>query len=348
LVALGTVADLAPLTGENRRLVRQGLAVINKPRREGLKSLMMVSRLQPGAVDAVAIGFALGPRLNAAGRLDTAMAAYDLLTTRDVVQAGQLAMQLEAQDRERQTLTREAQARARELALATHPNAALLFAAGPEFKEGIVGLAAARLTEEFYRPAVVAHRGPEETKGSARSIREFHITDAFDQCAKLLERHGGHAAAAGFTALTSNVDELAERLRAIAESQLGGLDLRPALQVDAVVGLGEVNGELLNSLRQFEPCGYGNPTPLLASYDVKVVNVRQVGAEGKHLKLTLGDARTRASTGGRVTADAIAFNQGHWFGKLPSRVNVAYQLELNEWGGESRLQLNVKDIQSMA
>jgi single-stranded-DNA-specific exonuclease len=340
LVALGTVADLAPLVGENRRLVRQGLAVINKPRREGLKSLMRVSRLQPGGVDAVAIGFALGPRLNAAGRLESAMAAYDLLTTRDVVQAGQLAMQLEAQNRERQTLTREAQARARELALAAHPDAALLFAAGPEFKEGIVGLAAARLTEEFYRPAVVAHRGPEVTKGSARSIREFHITDAFDQCAELLERHGGHAAAAGFTALTPKVDELAERLRAIAARELGERDLRPALQIDAVVRLDEVSGGLLNSLRQFEPCGYGNPTPLLASYDVIAANARQVGVEGKHLKLTLGD--------GRVTADAIAFNQGRWFGRLPARVNVAYQLELNEWGGESRLQLRVKDIQSAA
>ncbi len=266
------------------------------------------------------------------------MAAYDLLTTRDVARAGQLANLLEAQNRERQTLTREAQARARELALATHPDAALLFAAGPEFKEGIVGLAAARLTEEFYRPAVVAHRGSEVTKGSARSIREFHITDAFDQCAELLEKHGGHAAAAGFTALTPKVDELAERLRAIAARELGERDLRPALQIDAVVRLDEVSGELLNSLRQFEPCGYGNPTPLLASYDVIVVNARQVGAEGKHLKLTLGD--------GRVTADAIAFNQGRWFSRLPTRANVAYQLELNEWGGESRLQLNVKDIQS--
>lgn len=338
LVALGTVADLAPLTGENRALVRRGLGLLNKPRREGVKSLLVVSRLKPGAVDATAIAFMLGPRLNAAGRLESAQAAYELLTTQDLFRAGQLAQQLEAQNRERQTLTRDTQARAREIALAYKPDAHLLFAADPDFKSGIVGLAAARLTDEFYRPSVVAVRNPDFTRGSARSIREFHITEAFDQCKALLERHGGHAAAAGFTARAENTEALADALRAIAERELSHLDLRPALQIDAEVPLSEVTGDLERQLRQFQPCGYGNPTPLLVSRDVKVASARTVGADARHLKLTLTD--------GWVMVDAIAFQLGDWLNRLPARVDVAFHLEVNEWGGAQRLQLNVRDIRA--
>lgn len=338
LVALGTVADLASLTGENRVLVRQGLNVLNKPRREGLKALMAIARLKPGGIDSTAIGFMLGPRLNAAGRLESALAAYELLTTTDVMRAGQLATQLEQQNRDRQELTRQAQARAREIALAGQPGAALLFAADADFKPGVVGLAAARLTEEFYRPSVVATIVGEVTKGSARSIREFHITEAFDQCQDLLTKHGGHAAAAGFTAPTANIEELARRLRQIAEQQLGHLDLRPTLRVNAEVPLPEVTGELMRWLQQFEPCGYGNPSPVLATRGLSVVYSRPVGNEAKHLKLTLTD--------GRVTADAIAFNQGHWHNNLPARLDVAYHLEMNEWNGEKRIQLNVRDLRA--
>ena len=336
LVALGTVSDLAPLTGENRKLVRQGLGLLNRPRREGVKSLLSVAHLKPGGVDATAIAFMLGPRLNAAGRLESALAAYELLTTADIFRASQLAAQLEGQNRERQVLTRDTQVRARELALAAKGDAHLLFAADPDFKSGIVGLAAARLTEEFYRPAVVATRNPDITRGSARSIKEFHITEAFDQCRPLLVRHGGHAAAAGFTARTENVEALAEALRAIADRELAGLELRPSLSIDADVPLSELTGDLERQLRRFQPCGYGNPTPLLASYGLKVIGSRAVGAEGRHLKLTLTD--------GRVTMDAIAFQQGVWLNRMPGHIDVAYHLELNEWGGEQRLQLNVRDL----
>jgi single-stranded-DNA-specific exonuclease len=342
LVAIGTVADLVPLSGENRRLVRQGLKVINsaRPVRTGLQSLIDVARLKRGALDAGHIGFALGPRLNAAGRLESAMAAYELLTTADAVRANQLAQQLEAQNRERQALTRETHVRAREIALAAHADAPLLFAADPDFRHGVVGLAAARLMDEFYRPAVVARRDPDYTRGSARSIREFHITQAFDECRALLEKHGGHAAAAGFTARTENADELAERLRAIAVRELDGKDLRPALRIDAEVPLSDLTGDLARALQQFEPCGYGNPTPMLASRDLRVAEVRPVGAEGQHLKLTLSD--------GRVMMDAIAFNQGAWRDtpSVPARIDAAYTLEINEWNGNRRLQLNVKDIQA--
>jgi single-stranded-DNA-specific exonuclease len=341
LVALGTVADLAPLTGENRALVRQGLNTINtRLKREGIKAMLASARVQPGRVDAGTIGFALGPRLNAAGRLESALAAYDLLTAATAAQALPLAEQLEHQNRERQELTRWTQQRAREIALNERGDGALLFAADPEFKSGVVGLAAARLTDEFYRPAVVASRGEFETKGSGRSIPEFHITQAFDQVRHLLARHGGHAAAAGFTAANANIDDLADQLKQIAEKQLGDLDLRPTLRVDVDgVGLNDLTPELIADLQKFEPCGYGNPAPVLASRRLRVYDWRTVGGEGKHLKLSLTD--------GRTNQDAIAFGQAQqWLANQSAEVDIAYAVEWNEWKGERRLQLNVKSIQA--
>jgi single-stranded-DNA-specific exonuclease len=337
LVALGTVADLAPLRDENRLLVRQGLGVINRPRRPGLQALMNTARVKPGQADAAAIGFMLGPRLNAAGRLESAQAAYDLLTTGAADAAHALALALEGQNRERQDLTRQTQARARELALA-NGDGALLFAADPGFRSGVVGLAAARLTDEFYRPAVVASLGPEETRGSCRSIPEFHITAALDQCAGLMLRHGGHAAAAGFTADTRNVEALAARLKELAEQALGEQDLRPTLRIDVdEAPLSALTAELMDSLRQFEPCGFGNPTPVFASRGLRVSNSRTVGGDGKHLKVSVTD--------GWLTFDGIAFNQAQDNAQLPAQVDVAYTLGWNEWRGERRIELNVKNIQ---
>lgn len=343
LVALGTVADLAPLTGENRRLVKLGLDLLNRPqpKRAGLRALLVMAGLKPGTVDAGVVGFALGPRLNAAGRLESALAAYDLLTTTDAQLAGQLAAQLEQQNRDRQELTRQTQARARELALAQPGEPALLFAAAPEFRAGVVGLAAARLTEEFYRPAVVAHQDDTHTRGSARSIREFHITQALDACADLLEKHGGHAAAAGFTTARQHTQALAERLRAVAENALAGQDLRPTIHIDAEAPLAAVTYDLEQALRQFQPCGYGNPTPVLASRGVKVQEARIIGQEGRHLRLKLTD--------GRVVWDAVAFGLAERYPDLKGKeVDVAYQVELNAWQGRQNLQLNVRDIRLWA
>jgi single-stranded-DNA-specific exonuclease len=340
LVALGTVADLAPLTGENRVLVRQGLAAINKgPKRPGLKAMNSLARVKAGKADASTIGFVFGPRLNAAGRLESALAAYHLLSTTDEATAARYAGQLEEQNRERQELTRTTQARARELALQRPGDGALLFAADAGFRPGVVGLAAARLTDEFYRPAIVATRGAEETRGSGRSIPEFHITEALDQVADLLIKHGGHAAAAGFTAATEHVDDLADRLEAIAQTKLGEMDLRPSLRIDVdAVPLNQLSRELMEMLDRFQPCGYDNPAPVFASRGLKVLNSRTVGADSKHLKLTVTD--------GWVNHDAIAFGQGHWQGQLPPVVDLAYNLEWNDWNNERRLQLNVKSLQA--
>jgi single-stranded-DNA-specific exonuclease len=359
LVALGTVADLAPLVGENRALVSRGLERLNAPHRPGVQMLMAQAGVQPGRVGTGTIGFVLGPRLNAAGRLESAVAAYELLVTHDIFRAGQLAQQLESQNRERQLLTQATVERARQMILEEEVRGPVYLIADPSFNPGIVGLVSSRLTEEFYRPTLVAQLGKTHTKGSARSISEFHITHALDQCADLLERYGGHAAAAGFTVKNENLSAFQTRLLAVAQRELAEVELIPKLVIDAQLNLrgihrrrvedsltvraagrpldeGGVGLRIMDGLDRLRPFGYHNATPVFASYGLEVKGKRLVGADGDHLKLVLHD--------GVQTWDAIAFRQGSWYDHLPTHVDVAYALEINEWNDRQRLQLNVKDI----
>ena len=339
LVALGTVADLAPLVGENRSLVRKGLKQIRATKRQGLYSLAGVAQMKIDKTTAGQIGFMLGPRLNASGRLESALASFELLTTPDVMRAGQLALQLDGQNRQRQAITKTMQQQADEIAMSEDPNAFLLFAAHEDFNPGVVGLAASRLTELYYRPAIVAAKSTDETRGSCRSIPEFHITDALDLCKDLLVRHGGHAAAAGFTVKNENLPELVTRLKSIAEDQLSGRDLRQTLSADMVVPLSQLNFGVLDYLAYLEPTGYGNPDAVFVSRNVKVKAARTVGAENRHLKLSLEDER-----GAKV--DSIGFRMGHLQPTLPPRVDVMYHFEVNEYNGRKSLQLNLKDVKA--
>ena len=337
LVALGTVADLAPLVGENRVLVRRGLKQMRETKRQGLFSLAAVSELPLSKVNAGHIGFMLGPRLNAAGRLKEALAAFELLTTTDVFRAGELAQMLEMQNRERQRITREMQLQAEEIALMKQDASYLLFAAHENFNSGVVGLAASRLTESHYRPAVVAAKGPEETRGSCRSIPEFHITDALDRCSDLLVRHGGHAAAAGFTVRNENLEELEKRLKSLAQEALSEQDLRPTLVADAELSLTSLKPELIRLLSYLEPTGYGNRDAAFVARNVRVKGARTVGADGRHLKLLLEDEK-------KFNHDAIGFRLGDWQRNISPRVDILFTYETNEYNGRINYQLNLKDI----
>ncbi|NTU63844.1 MAG: single-stranded-DNA-specific exonuclease RecJ [Chloroflexi bacterium] len=336
LVALGTVADLAPLLGENRVLVARGLQQLRRTRRPGLRALLNFSGSK--IIDTSTIGFALGPRLNAAGRLDHALNAYDLLMTTDPAVAERIALDLDSRNRDRQVLTRELFEKAREIVMEHADGSALLFAADPSFNSGVVGLVASRLTEEFYRPSVVIEQGPNESRGSCRSIPEFHITRALDECRELFVRHGGHAAAAGFTVETAKLDILAQRLSEIAQRVLGGQELLPTLAVDAVLHLHKLKPDLFHALKQLEPHGYANATPLFASRGISIVELRTVGMEGSHLKMKVGD--------GGTVFDVIGFKFGSMADRLArgDKLDIAYTFEENEWNGERKYQLNIKDI----
>ena len=336
LVALGTVADVAPLVGENRYLVRAGLRAIRRTRRQGLLSLIGVAGLQQERVSASDIGFILGPRLNAAGRLESALEALKLLTTTSLEVSGPLAQVLDNYNRDRQRITREMQAVAEQLALKDDPEPFLLFAAHPDFNSGVVGLAASRLTDRYYRPAIVGQVGEEFTRASCRSIPEFHITEALDGCAELLDRYGGHAAAAGFTVRNDRLEALVERLQTIAADRLGELALHPTLRADVEVPLSDLKPEVLDHLKWLQPTGHKNPQGIFVSRDLQVVRSRAVGREGAHLKLTVSD--------GRIYYDAIAFRQGHWLEEMPAHIDLLYTFEENEYNGRTSLQLNVRDL----
>jgi single-stranded-DNA-specific exonuclease len=339
LVAIGTVADLMPLNRvENRALVRQGLQTLNKAQRPGVKALLEVAGIKPGEVSSTSIGFAIGPRINAAGRLESAMIAYDLLAATTYPEAVQWAEKLQDLNVKRQDMTRSAQEVIRTyLDAEPSDDAPLIFAADSSFQAGIVGLVAGRVAEEYQRPAVVMEQGESESRASCRSIPQFDITGALDQCADLLVRHGGHALAAGFTVLNENIPALKARLLEIAQDTLYGQDLSPTLEIDAQLDLHQLSEELVGELRYLEPCGHDNPPPVFMTSNVRVLEHRTVGREGHHLKLRIARA-------GQPPLDAIGFSLGEWDNHLPERIDVAYELEINEWNGRQSLQLNLQDI----
>jgi single-stranded-DNA-specific exonuclease len=317
--------------------VRAGLGYLRRPIRQGILSLIGVCDLQPEQITAEHIGFGLAPRLNAAGRLESALAALDLLLCNEPSASGPLAQELNRQNYERQQLTRAIQTLAEQQAMQNDPDGLLLFAAHNEYNSGVIGLAASRLTEQYYRPAIVATMGEEFTRGSCRSIPEFHITDALDECAELLIRHGGHAAAAGFTVRTKDLPELVERLRAIARRELGERDLRPTLRADAEAALGVMEWKLWEELKGMEPTGASNPGATFVTRGLRVLSSKVVGKDSAHLKLRVVDSVS-------ASMDAIAFRQGHWAGKLPAYVDLLYKFEMNAYNGYLTPQLNVKDI----
>jgi len=335
LVAIGTVADVVPLSGENRALVRAGLKSIRFGQRQGLLSLVNVAGLSIQKISARDIGYGLGPRLNAAGRLESALAAFDLLVSVDLRATGLLAQKLDDQNRERQRLTQKMQIEAETLAHASEHDS-LLFAVEAGFEMGVVGLVAARLTDAYYRPAIVGARGEEFTRASCRSIPEFNITKALDECTPLLERHGGHAMAAGFTVRNDNLEELSRCLHSIAQRELGERDLRPILRADMEIPLKDLRPNLLKELDMLEPTGLGNPEAVFVSSNLKVKSYKKIGTEGQHLRMSVTD--------GYITYDAVAFRQGHWANQMPDRVDILYVFETNSYQGRESLQLNVRDI----
>lgn len=339
LVAIGTVADIMPInTPLNRSLVRRGLEVMNQANRPGLRALMQVAGLKKGEVTAMSIGFVIGPRLNAAGRLDSAMTAYQLLSAKDDDEAIDLAQHLQELNKQRQQLTREAQERIQyQIEGDGVEDAQLIFAVDDEVIPGIVGLVAGRLTEAYFRPAVVVEYGDEECHASCRSIPQFHITQALDECADLLVRHGGHAMAAGLTVLPENLPKLRDYLTSKAEAVLDGQELLPTIMIDMEIPLKQLTFNLAKDLEVLEPTGHDNRKPVFLSRNVQVVEKKPVGDKKAHLKLKLAADRV-------PPIDAIGFRLGRWLMDLPDCVDVVYELDVNVWQGRRNLQMNVLDI----
>jgi len=337
LVALGTIADMAPLLGENRYLVKQGLKLINTTPRLGIKEMISQTGLNIGNLDTESISWVLAPRLNAAGRLAHAMTSYKLLVTNSPQEASQLTIWLDEKNTERQKLTTKVLTKAREQILAQEIPP-LLVASDKDYPVGIIGLVAGRLSEEFYRPAIVIRTGEQVSSGSCRSIPDFNIILALNQYSNLLSHFGGHSQAAGFTLSTKNLPRLTQCLSQLATTQLAGVDLRPQLDIDTEVTLPDLGGDTFQTTRQLAPFGRGNPAPTFISRGVEVVGCRTMGNNDEHLRMKLKQ--------GNNVWEGVGFRLGTYQTEVSSSLDIVYNLEVDRWGGEERLRLNILDFGS--
>jgi single-stranded-DNA-specific exonuclease len=338
LVALATIADVAPLRGENRVLARAGLKVMKDTSNQGLRALIRSSGLEGKPLNAGRIGFTLAPRLNAVGRLGHALRGVELLMTESEHEANAIARELEELNRHRQDVDKKTLARAREMIEeldldATHG----IVLAEEGWHPGVIGIVASRLLEEHGRPVLLIALSGEEGKGSGRSISAFDLHGALTECRDLLVRFGGHRAAAGVTIARANVPELTRRFNEIALAQLTVSDLAAELRVDLELPISAATLELESLLRHFEPFGPSNPTPVLVSRGVRLAAPARVMGDG-HLKVRL---RTDAGE-----LEAIGWGMAHLASELDVAIpfDIAYRLERDDWNGVPRLQAKLAAV----
>ena len=336
LAAIGTVADVMPMTGENRAIVSLGLARLNPPRRLGLASLIRCAGLEDKPVTSVSVGYTLAPRINASGRMGKAEVAMELLLSRDPARAEELALALCELNRERQGIEGEIfQQCIQHLERAPQTGAIVL--AGDHWHQGVVGIVASRLAERFACPCFMICLDQGMGKGSCRSWGGINLFDLLSSCAPLLENFGGHALAAGFTVREENIPALAMALRQAVAQTCRGEELPSVLEIDLAVDPQLLNVGAVQSLDLLEPCGTGNPRPVLLLQGAQICSLSQVG-RGRHLKLRL-EARG-------IPLDAIYFSaDGGELGLTPGcRVDVAFSPQINEFRGNRSVQLQVLDL----
>jgi single-stranded-DNA-specific exonuclease len=336
LVALGTIADLVPLTGENRILISAGLQRLNTTQRPGLIALKQVAQCPP-TLGAYEIGFQLAPRLNAAGRLETAEDSLRLLLARDLAEAMPLAQNLDSRNRERQKIERGIVEEVIGAVRAKFdPQTDFVIVEGQLLWHiGVVGIVASRVLQQFYRPTIILGGEGDEWRGSGRSIAGFDLAAALRECGDLLVRHGGHAMAAGLSVQPDKIDLLRQRLNELARRALKPEDLQPLLRLDAEAGLDEMSLEMLGELACLKPAGQGNPPVQFCARGVTHQRpLQRMGKEKQHVKLWVTD--------GAVTQEAVWWNGGDK--SLPvGKFDLAFAPQVNEFNGRRTMQLKVLD-----
>jgi len=351
LVALATVADFMPLLLVNRSLVKYGLRRLRQTKRIGLLALYQEAGLVKESLEAYHIGFIISPRLNAMGRLAEAMDSLRLLCTKDQSKARQLAQKIGKANRRRQTVMNQAFLKAvKRVHQDGREKDKLLFVHSPSFHAGVIGLVAGKLMEKFYRPAIVAREEDVLTKASCRSVKGFNIIVAIRQLDKYLIAAGGHPQAAGFTIKTKDLPKVEKKLRAIAEKEINEKILTPKLKIDCQLNFGDLSFSLFKELERFEPFGFGNPRPIFKTSNVIIKEIRRVGRGNNHLKLILDDTATKkiekipAEEENRSILDGIGFGMGSLDLKVGDKIDIAYNLVVNEWNGRRNLELKIKEI----
>ncbi|WP_227765857.1 single-stranded-DNA-specific exonuclease RecJ [Zhaonella formicivorans] len=346
LVVLGTIADVVPLTGENRIIVKYGLPSLTASQRPGIKALMQVAGLEGKLLTTGQVAFGLAPRLNAAGRLGSAAPAVELLLTTSEQRAWELANKLNRENEERQLVEtqiyREVCARVEKEIDLTKEKVIVL--ASSLWHAGVIGIVASKITERYYRPSILMSIEGDKAKGSGRSISGFNLFKALQSCEQLLLKYGGHHQAAGMSLAVENIPRFKDMLNEYADEVLTSDKLTPILTIDAELRLEQINAELYKQLEKLEPYGTGNPEPILCCRGVKLAEYRVVGKNGNHLKAKLIDKNQEM--------DAIGFNlapllNNFQVGMTKPVVDAAFTLSENEWNGRSKLQLLLKDLQRL-
>lgn len=339
LVALGTIADIVPLVGENRILVAKGLRQMENTVHPGLRALLKECGLAEKHLNAGQIGFILAPRINAAGRMDTAKIGLELLLTENEERAAQLARRLSQENSARQQTEQEILAEAIER-LEQGPIPRVIVLSAPHWHHGVIGIVASRLVERYYRPVFMISEEGGESKGSARGIKGYHVLEQIAAQKELLTKFGGHRQAAGFSLPTENIPMLRERLNT-AVAQWNEESFQEIVALDRLVDLPEVTTHLLSYVEQLAPFGCGNPSPVFAGAGFPVCNMKTVGKEKEHLSLTFGPQGEKKG---------IAFRQGGEIEQLKGlpALDVAFSLEWNRYQGSEDVQLVLKDIQAEA
>ena len=367
LVVLGTVADCVGLIGENRTLSKYGLLVINKTKRIGLKKLVSTAGLttrengniqKKKIIDTAAISFILAPRLNAAGRMDHANTSYELLTTESEKRAGELVGKLEKNNYNRQRLTEKTinEIKSR-ISKYKSDLPKVIIESDPEWKIGIVGLVAGKLTDEYARPFLILRESKDESAGSGRSIPEFNLIETIEKCGDILINFGGHSQAAGLKIKNSNLKKFRKKINSIADEILKKDDLVPFVEIDFEINHEQINWQLIDEIEKFKPFGQENKSPIFVVKKLEVHEVRSVGNGNSHLKLCFKTILKNKSV---KYFPAIAFRLGKLAEEMPACrtggpdkkpglrwgdiVDVVFQLEVNEWNGNRELQMNVLDL----
>ena len=338
IVALGTVADVVPLLGENRKIVQQGLRVLKKSKRPGIQALLAVTELQEKEITAGHIGFVLAPRLNAAGRLASALRGVELLLTEDGEEAQAIAEELDAANRERQAVEQEIlQAAEKQIEEIDVKRAHVLVLHGEGWHPGVIGIVASRIVERYYRPTVIIAEEDGVGKGSCRSIRGFHMFEALSACKEHLLGFGGHAQAAGLSLRSADIASFREALEAYAAKVLTEEDFVPILDIELELAPEKITEQLMTEIKLLEPYGMGNPKPLFSTHGVRSSYARQIGKEGQHLKFELD--------GLDASIDVLAWGKGE---EAPlvnrERIDIAYFPEYHVWREKRSLQLMLEDF----
>ncbi len=341
VVAIGTVADVAPLVGENRSIVALGLADLPRATNPGLRALMEIASVGRGReMSASDLGFRIGPRINAAGRMDAARAVVELFEATDAVEARRLAEHLDARNGERQVMQKQITERALAELEANGECGAVAVVAGENWHRGVIGLAASKVAEKVGRPAVVISLDEDGTgHGSARSVEGYHLLDGLTSCAELFESFGGHAQAAGLRIRRENIPELRRRLHEHATQNMSESDRAPTINIDAELDASALTLELVDELKQLEPFGAQWPRPVFSTRNLRVVREPQV-LKGRHLKFHLAgdDGHALEALWWGAAEDSPATP------RPGQRIELAYKLEANTWRDETRLQLIVEDM----